>query len=85
MNDNKYIGMDVHKSSTSVAVVDEAGKLISETTIRTEAKAIQEFFGGLRGNVQVSLEESTQAQWLYELLSPIVDRKSTRLNSSHRT
>ena len=72
MSGIKYIGMDVHKASISVTVLDEAGKLMSETTLRTEATTVREFFRGLGGSVQVSFEESTQAQWLYELLAPLV-------------
>ena len=72
MSEIKYIGMDVHKASTSVAVLDAAGKLVSEATLRTEATTVLDFFRGLRGSLHVSFEESTQAQWLYELLAPVV-------------
>ena len=34
MNQAKYIGMDVHQATISVAVMDSAGKLILESILR---------------------------------------------------
>jgi len=42
--------------------------------VPTEEAALVEFFRGMRGTVHVVFEEGTQAQWLYELLAPLVDR-----------
>ena len=36
--------------------------------------ALVEFFGGMRGAIHVAFEEGTQAQWLHDLLGPVVDR-----------
>jgi len=72
MSEIKYIGMDVHKASISAAVLNQAGQLVLEATLRTEAATVLEFFRALRGELQVTFEESTQAQWLYELLTPVV-------------
>ena len=33
-----------------------------------------EFFRGIRGAVHVVFEEGTQAQWLHDLLLPVVQR-----------
>jgi transposase len=72
MNSLKYIGIDVHQSSISVAVLDAGGKMVTEATVKTEAAAILDFFRGLRGNLQVTFEEGTYAEWLYDLLAPQV-------------
>lgn len=72
MNSFKYIGMDVHQSSVSIAVLDAAGKIVTEATVKTEAAAILDFVRGLRGTVYVTFEEGTLAEWLYDLLSPRV-------------
>ena len=45
MSEIKYIGMDVHKASISVAVLNESGKLTAEATLRTEATTVREFLG----------------------------------------
>jgi len=72
MNDIKYIGLDVHLASISIAVLNAAGKLIMEVTIESQAAAVLDFMGGLRGALHVALEEGTYAEWLYGLLAPRV-------------
>ena len=70
MNSSKYIGMDVHTATISVAVRDAAGKLIMESVIETKASTILQFIRGLRGDLHVTFEEGTWAAWLYDLLKP---------------
>lgn len=68
MNSIKYIGLDVHLASISIAVRDAAGKLVMEATIETQGAALLDFMEGVKGAVHVALEEGTQAEWLYGLL-----------------
>jgi transposase len=70
----KYVGLDVHQASTLASVREEGGRIVARSVLPTEASAILEFFGGMRGSVQVTFEEGTQAQWLYDLLRPRVGR-----------
>ena len=72
MTSTKYIGMDVHKESISIAVRNAAGKIVMECVIETKASMILQFIDGLRGDVQVTFEEGTWAAWLYDLLKPHV-------------
>jgi transposase len=72
VDNKKYIGMDVHQATISVAVRDSAGKLVMESVIETKATTIQEFIRGLRGSLWVTFEEGTSAAWLYDLLKPEV-------------
>jgi len=72
LNDKKYIGMDVHKESISIAVRNDAGKIVMECVIETKTSAILEFVDGLRGDLHVTFEEGTWAAWLYDLLKPHV-------------
>jgi transposase len=74
MTGTKYIGMDVHKESISIAVRNAAGKIVMECVIETKAITILEFIHGLRGELQVTFEEGTWAAWLYDLLKPHVTR-----------
>src|SRR4029077_18905068 len=53
MNQEKYIGMDVHQATISVAVMDSSGKLIMECILETKAATILEFIAGLRGTLSV--------------------------------
>jgi hypothetical protein len=72
MSSEKYIGMDVHQATISVAVMDSRGKLIMESILETKSSTILEFLDGLRGTLSVTFEEGTSATWLYDLLKPHV-------------
>ena len=74
MDSTKYIGMDVHKESISIAVRNAAGKVVMECVIETKANMILEFIDGLRGDVHVTFEEGTWSTWLYDLLKPHVSK-----------
>ncbi|MDQ1405973.1 MAG: hypothetical protein QOG55_1602, partial [Acidobacteriaceae bacterium] len=47
MTSTKYIGMDVHKESISIAVMNGAGKIGMECVIETKASMILQFIDGL--------------------------------------
>jgi transposase len=70
--DIKYIGMDVHKETISIAVMKGDGKLVMESIIETKASTILQFIEGVRGDLHVTVEEGTWAAWLYDLLKPHV-------------
>jgi len=70
----KYVGMDVHKQSISIAVRNAAGKIVMECVIETKANTVLQFFDGLRGEVRVTFEEGTWAAWLHDLLKPHVGK-----------
>ena len=48
MNSEKYIGLDVHQATISVAVMDSRGKEVMESILETKAATILEFLAGLR-------------------------------------
>src|SRR6266704_2376568 len=72
MNQEKYIGMDVHQATISLAVMDSSGKVIMESILETKAATILEFIAGLRGTLSLTFEEGTSAAWLHDLLKPHV-------------
>jgi transposase len=72
MEGTKYIGMDVHKDSIAIAVLNPSGKLVMECVIETKALTILEFVHELRGSLHLTFEEGTWAAWLYDLLKPHV-------------
>src|SRR5215472_16265207 len=74
MTSSKYIGLDVHKESISIAVRNAAGKMVMESVIETKANTILDFIDGLRGDVHVTFEEGTWSAWLYDLLKPHVSQ-----------
>src|SRR5712672_4831581 len=74
MNDTKYIGMDVHRESISIAALNSAGKIVLECVVETKASIILQFIDGLRGELHITFQEGTSAAWLYDLLKPPVTR-----------
>ena len=89
MTSVKYIGIDVHTESISIAVRNSTGKLVIESVIETKASTLVQFLEGLRGDLRVTFEEGTWAAWLYDLMKPHVTevrvcntRKNTSRNGS---
>jgi transposase len=68
----KYIGMDVHKATTVIAVLNSAGRVLAEAIIETTSSTILQFIKSQRGTLHVTFEEGTQAAWLYDLIRPHV-------------
>jgi len=72
MDSKKYIGMDVHQATVSIAVMDSRGKVVMDSVIETKAGTILEFVQAVRGTLWVTFEEGTSAAWLHDLLKPHV-------------
>lgn len=70
----KHVALDVHQATTVSTVREETGRVIARSILPTAAAPILEYFRGMRGTVHVAFEEGTQAQWLYDLLEPVVHR-----------
>src|SRR2546422_8810156 len=70
----KYVALDVHQATTVASVREDSGRVIARSVLPTDGGAIREFVRGMRGAVHVTFEEGTQAQWLHDLLAPLVDR-----------
>lgn len=68
----KYVGLDVHQATTVIAVLDEHGRVIARSVVATTADALIDVCRGMRGTVHVVFEEGTQAQWLHDVLVPVV-------------
>src|SRR6185369_13937916 len=67
-----YVGMDVHQASIVIVVLNGAGKVVEASTLKTGVAAIRSYLQRLKGRVLVTFEEGTQAQWLYDLVQPLV-------------
>jgi transposase len=70
----KYVALDVHQATTAATVRAEGGRVMARTILPTSAPTLVQFFRGMRGAIHVTFEEGTQAQWLHDLLVPLVDR-----------
>src|SRR6266536_2526067 len=72
MTNDKYVAMDVHKASVVIGMRDGGGKMIGRAVVETKAQTLRDYVRGLSGTVHLTLEEGTQAAWLYDLLKPLV-------------
>jgi len=67
-----YVGMDVHRASIVIVVLNGAGKVVMQSVIETGAERVRGFLKQLRGKVYVTFEEGTQANWLHDVVRPLV-------------
>jgi len=72
MKRDKYMGTHVHQATTVVAVIDAEGKVVLETIVATAAGPIHRLIESISGPLHITVEETTQAEWLYELLQGLV-------------
>jgi transposase len=70
----RYIGLDVHSTSCTAAIIGPSGKRIKSVVLETNGKVLLDFLKTVPGNVHLLIEEGTQAAWLYEILSPHVHK-----------
>jgi transposase len=64
----RYIGCDVHASSTTVSVRNASGKRLRRDVVETNGEALISYLQGLGGKQHLCLEESEWSQWLAEIL-----------------
>jgi len=69
---DRYIGLDAHSSSCTVAVIGPSGKRLQTQVLETNAKVLIDFIRAIPGTRHLCLEEGTHSNWLYEVLSPHV-------------
>jgi transposase len=62
------VGIDLHRSRSHVAVIDEHGELSVSRRIANDPDTFRELLGGLEGETQVALEATYGWEWLAELL-----------------
>jgi transposase len=67
-----YVGMDVHRASIMIVVLNGAGKVVMQSVVETGAERVRGYLKQLCGKVYVTFEEGTQANWLQEVVRPLV-------------
>ncbi len=68
----RYVGLDTHASSCTLAVIGPSGKRLGSHVVETNARALIDVIQQIPPNRHVCLEEGTLAGWLYEVLEPHV-------------
>lgn len=71
---DRFIGLDVHASSCTFAVMGPSGRHLQSQVVETNGQALVSFLKTIPGTLHLCLEECTQATWLAEILSPHVKR-----------
>jgi hypothetical protein len=69
---DRYIGLDAHSSSCTVGVIGPSGKRLQTQVLETNARVLIDFIRTIPVTRHLCLEEGTQSNWLYEVLSPHV-------------
>ncbi len=69
----RYLGLDVHAASCTLAIISEAGKRLKDFPVETNGQALVEAVRMIPGHKHLVFEEGLQSAWLYETLSPHVD------------
>ena len=70
---DRYIGLDAHASSCTLAVVGPSGKRLGSHVVETNARALIEVLRGIPKSRHMCLEEGTLTGWLHEVLEPHVE------------
>ncbi len=65
----KYLGLDVHRESTTVCVLSESGKRLGQEVVETDGTVLIRLVQQMAGELHLCIEESEWAQWLSEILS----------------
>jgi len=70
----KYVGMDVHQSTTTIAVCDDRGEyMLDGLQVSTEREPVQMALESVGEHVSVAFEESTLARWMYRTVKEVTD------------
>lgn len=69
---DRYIALDVHLQSCTMAVVGPSGRRLKSEVVETNGRALVDAIQTIPGRRHVCLEEGTQSAWLCELLRPHV-------------
>ena len=70
---SRYIGLDAHATSCTLAVVGKSGRRLGSQVVETNGSALVEAIKAIPRPRHLCIEEGTQSAWLYEVLSPVVD------------
>ncbi len=68
----RYIGLDVHTQSCTMAVIGSSGRRLRSMVLETNAKVLVESLRSLGGSCRLCVE-GLHCEWLYEVLEPHVE------------
>jgi transposase len=63
-----YVGIDVHRKRSQVAVIDQSGEVLANRNVPNGVEPILRVIGGLPAGTPAAFEAAFGTQWLVELL-----------------
>lgn len=69
----RYIGLDAHAASCTLAIISETGKRLRDFPVETNGAALVEAIRAVPGPRHLIFEEGTHSAWLYETLERYVE------------
>jgi transposase len=69
---DRYLGLDSHAASCTLAVIGPSGKRLKSMVVETNGAALLEAVRSIPGRRHLCLEEGELSAWLHELLAPHV-------------
>lgn len=69
----RYLGLDVHAASSTLAVINGSGRRLQTHVLETNGRTLVEAVQRIPGRKHLVFEEGAQSAWLYEILSPHVE------------
>jgi transposase len=81
---SRYIGLDVHKTSSTMVILGPSGKKLGCHVVETNANLLVELLKAIPRPRHLCFEEGTQSAWLYETLSPHVDETVVTVKRERR-
>jgi transposase len=70
---DRYIGIDAHSQSCTLAVIGPSGRRLKSQVLETNGKVLTEAIKSIAGRKHLCIEEGAQSDWLHEILAPHVD------------
>jgi len=70
---DRYIGLDVHSQTCTLAVLGPTGRKLRLQVLETTGPALIQAVRAIPGPKHICLEEGTQSAWIYELLEKEAD------------
>jgi len=73
---DRFIGLDVHMTNCSAAVVSAAGRRLRDFPVETHGETLIDLVRSVAGKRHLVLEQGTPSACLYDLIQPHVTRWS---------
>lgn len=70
---DRYIGLDAHATSCTLAVIGPSGRRLGTQVVETNGAALVAAIRAIARPRHLVFEEGTQSGWLHEILAPHVD------------